>query len=258
MSSNAYALSTQAASKATFNFSQEIDYYLKGTFNSWEQNAEYRFVSNTASMTPETNKIKEFKLENVALNKGSELKVWGNNDVWYKDGANDCSYEHSWTNDETFTDGEDHNYLIPMTSNTYSFYLKFYSDGSSKLFITANKDVLFFVPSNNWKTSEANFAIEQYDGEDLANTILESVENPSGTFKFNIGATYTRYKFIRRNNENTANWNSSNIQTIGNDDTNNCFSLWDEYYGNGQGVWSDWNAAGGNEYGVSCGTWSTL
>lgn len=258
MSSSAYALSTQAATNAAFHFSQEVDYYLKGSFNAWEQNAEYRFVSNTASMTPETNKIKEFKLENIPLNKSSELKVWGNNDVWFKDGDNNCSYEHSWTNEEGFSDNDDHNYIVPMTSNTYSFYLKFYSDGSSKLFITANKDVLFFVPSNNWKTTEANFAIEQYNGEELANTILENVENPTGTFKFNIGTTYSRYKFVRRNSENTANWNASNIQTISNSDTNNCFSLWDEYYGNGQAVWSDWNAADGSEYGVSCGTWSTL
>lgn len=255
--SYAYALFTKPAENVTFGISQATDYYLKGTFNSWAQDNNYKFVNNTAGMTAEENKIKEYKLENIPLSKDDEFKIWSNADVWYKDGADDCVYEHHWSNAINYSEDDDHNYKVPMTSNTYSIYLKFYSDGSSKVYVTANKDVLYFIPSTNWKGDSATFAIEQYDGEDnKVNTITTSVENPSGTFKFEVGTTYTKYKFARRNPGNDTTWNASNIQTISNDDTNNCFALWNEYWGGGQ-VWSDWNAASGTQTGVSCGEWSS-
>ena len=254
--SNAYALFEQGATNTSFGISQEIEYYLKGSFNSWTQQNAYRFVNNTLSMSEETNKVREYKLENIPLAKDAEFKVWANNDVWFKDGASDCSYEHHWTNAESFTDNDDHNYIVPMTSNTYTIYLKFYNDGSSQVYITANKDVLYLIPSNNWKGSDATFAIEQYNNDDeWVQNVTESVESPEGTFKFNIGTTYTKYKFARRDTTNENTWNASNIQTISNTDTNNCFALWDNYYGAGA-VWSDWNAVGGSENGVSCGVWS--
>ena len=252
--SNAYALYTQENSPATFGISQEVEYYLKGSFNSWNQSNSYKFVNNTGSMSPEENKIKEYKLENISLKKAAELKVWGNNDVWLKDGASDCTYEHSWSDEESFSAGDDHNYVIPMTSTSYSFYLKFYSDGSSKIYITANKDVLFFVPSTNWKKDEAVFAIELYNNDDeLQETITDSVEDPEGTFKFEIGSTYSKYRYLRQNSARTERWNYSNILTVGNSDTKNCFSLWDTYYGGSPEIWSDWNADNGNS-----GSWSAM
>lgn len=258
MSSNAYARYTLAASNGSFNIAQDMVYYLKGNFNSWEQQVEYRFVNNTASMSEETNKIREYKLENISLSKNDQLKVWAQNDVWFKDGASNCTYEQSWTNDESFSDNDDRNYIVPMTSNTYTFLLKFYSDGSSKIDVTANKDVLFFVPSNRWKNASATFAIEQYNNSNQwVQNVTTSVESPAGTFKFNIGTTYTKYKFARRNTSNTETWNASNIQIISNSDTNNCFSLWDNFY-SGSEVWSEWNAVGGTETNVSCGSWSTM
>ena len=256
--SHAVALFSQPAQDASFGISQATDYFLKGTFNSWGQQNEYKFVNNTAGMTAEEHKIKEYKLENIQLAKDAELKIWASTDAWYKDGANNCSYEHRWSTAVSFSDNEDHNYIVPMTSNSYSFYLKFYDDGSSKVFVTANKDILYFIPSSNWKGDEATFAIERYDNESqLVDTVTDSVESPSGTFKFDFGTTYSKFKFARRNSVNTETWNSSNVQTIGNSDTNNCFELWDEYWGNGVKVWSGWNAEGGENTGVSCGSWST-
>ena len=241
--SHAYALYTLPSSSANFGISQEIEYYLKGTFNSWTQSNTYKFVNNTNEMTPEENKIKEYKLENIPLNKADKLKVWANNDVWFKDGDN-CSYAHTWSNDIVYADDDDHNYSVPMTSNTYSFYLKFYSNSAPQLFITANKDVLFFIPSNDWKSDSATFAIERYNNDSTwANNITESVE-VSGALKFNFGTEYSKYKFARRNATNTSTWNASNVQTIGNSDTNNCFSLNNSY-------WSDWDADNTH------GTWST-
>ena len=251
--SNALSLYIQANTPVSFNISQEIEYYLKGTFNSWEQSNTYRFVNNTADMSAEANKIKEYKLENIPLNKAVELKIWANNDVWFEDGANDCLYEHSWSNDEAFSANDDHNYIVPMTSNTYSFYLKFYNDGSSKVYITANKDILYFIPSNNWKSDSAAFAIELYDNENaLQETITDSVESPTGTFKFVIGNTYPKYKFLRQKSDRSEDWNSSNLLTLGNSDTNNCFSLWDNYFGGSPAIWSGWNADG------NAGSWSAM
>ena len=252
--SNAYALYTLDSSSAHFGITQEIEYYLKGTFNSWTQNNTYKFVNNTNEMSAEENKIREYKLENVPLAKAAELKVWANNDVWFKDGANNCTYEHHWSNSISYSDGDDHNYIVPMTSNTYSFYLKFYSNGTSKLHITANKDVLYFVPSNHWKEASATFFIELFNEEDDGSTARQSVakteENPTGVFRFDVGTTYPKYKFARRNSTGESPWNSSNLQTFGNGDTNNCFSLWDEYYGTSTAIWSGWNADGNS------GSWS--
>ena len=253
--SSVYALFTQNANNANFGISQDIDYYLKGSFNSWEQNNAYKFVNNTAGMTAEENKIKEYKLENIPLNKATELKVWANNDVWYQDSASNCTYEHRWSDAITYS-GEGHNYIVPMTSNTYSFYLKFYNNGSSKLYITANKDVLYFVPSNHWKEASAIMAIIRCDNDsNEVDTIKDSVESPTGTFKFTFGTTYSKYKFARLDPSDDHPWNTSNVQTIGNSDTNNCFTLWDNYYDGGE-VWGGWNAVGGTTKDVSCGSWS--
>ena len=241
--SGAYALFTQSANSANFGISQEIDYYLKGTFNSWEQNNTYKFVNNTAGMAAEENKIKEYKLENIPLDKASELKVWANNDSWYQDGSNNCTYEHRWSNAISYS-GEGHNYIVPMSSNTYSFYLKFFNNGSSVLYITANKDVLYFIPSSDWENDDATFAIELYNNDNTwADNVTEST-TVSGALKFAFGTTYSKYKFARRNTDNTSTWNASNIQTIGNSDTNNCFSLYNSY-------WNNWDAD------ESHGVWST-
>ena len=244
--SNAYALYTLPSSSAHFGVSQAIDYYLKGSFNSWATENAYKFVNNTNEMTPEEGKIKEYKLENIALSKGAYFKVWANNSVWFVNGASNCTYEHHWSNSIVYVeDGEFVNsYIVPMTSNTYSLYLKFYENGSSVLHITANKDILYFIPSTDWKKDDATFAIERYvDNETWADNITESVDE-GGALKFNFGTTYTHYKFARRNTTNTSTWNSSYVQTIGNSDTNNCFGLYDSY-------WNDWNAD--NTHGV----WST-
>lgn len=254
--SSAYALFIQSATNANFGISQEVDYYLKGSFNSWNQDIAYKFVNNTAGMSAEVNKIKEYKLENVPLDKDEELKVWAANDVWFEDGESNCTYEHTWSNAIGYS-GIGHNYIVPMTSNTYSFYLKFYNDGSSKIFVTANKDVLYFVPSSNWTSAEATFAIKLYDGEDnLADTITESVESPAGTFRFDIGTTYTRYQYMRRNTTNTSDWNWSNILTVGNSDTNNCFQLWNGKWGTNTEIWDNWDPVGGETNDVSTGAWS--
>lgn len=257
--SNALALYSKPAVNATVGISQKIDYYLRGTFNSWSVNNSYLFVDNTANMEEEVNKVKEYKLENVQLAKDAQLRVWANNNVWYTNANDNCVYDHSWSNAESFSEDEYHNYIVPMTSNTYTFLLKFYSDGSSKIDITANKDVLFFAPSNNWKQSEAVFFIKQYDGESvLQNTIEDSVENPAGTFRYELGTTYSKYQFSRVNPaDHTDEWNYSNVLNLANFDTNNCFTLWDNYYSGGE-VWNAWNAADGSEVGVSCGVWSAM
>ena len=253
--SSAYALFIQSATNANFGISQEVDYYLKGSFNSWNQDIAYKFVNNTAGMSAEVNKIKEYKLENVPLDKDEELKVWASTDSWFQDGTNNCTYEHRWSDAISYSDG-DHNYTVPMTSNTYSFYLKFYSDGSSKVYITANKDILYFIPSNHWKEASATMAIIRCDNDNNeVDTISDSVESPAGTFKFSLGTTYSKYKFARLDPSDDHPWNTSKVQTIGNSDINNCFALWDEYYGGGA-VWGDWNAVGGDSNGVSCGAWS--
>lgn len=252
---SAYSLFKQSSTDAHFGIAQATDYYLKGSFNSWEANDTYKFVNNTAGMTAEENKVKEYKLENIPLDKGDEFKIWSSKDVWYQDSEDDCSYEHRWSDSIGYSDSG-HNYKVPMTSNTYSIYLKFYSDGSSKVYVTANKDVLYFTPSPNWKGDYATFAIKLYDGEDnLASTITDSVENPSGTFRFDIGTTYTRYQYMRRNSTNSGDWNWSNIVTVGNSDTNNCFDLWNNYWDGGE-VWNNWNPVGGSTKDVSCGVWS--
>ena len=235
--------------------SQAIEYYLKGTFNSWEAQNAYKFVNNTNEMGYEEGKIREYKLENIALDKAAELKIWANNDVWFKDGASNCSYEHHWSNSISYSAGDDHNYIVPMTSNTYSFYLKFYENGSSILHITANKDVLYLTPSNNWKKTDATFFIEQFNSEDdgtgaARNLLAKTEENPSGTFRFDVGTTYPKYKFARRDSTGETPWNISNLLTIGNSDTNNCFALWDKYYGSETEIWSSWNADGNS------GSWS--
>ena len=258
--SNAYALYTLPSVEASFGITQEIEYYLKGTFNSWTESNTYRFVNNTNEMGAEEGKIREYKLENIALGKDAELKVWANNDVWFKDGENNCSYDHIWSNSVSYSDNDDHNYIVPMTSNTYSFYLKFYSNGSSKLSVVANKDVLYFIPSNHWKESDATFYIEQFNSEDdgtgeARNLLAKTSEDPTGVFRFDVGTTYPKYKFARRDSTGENPWNISYIQTIGNSDTNNCFELWDEYWGGGE-VWSNWNPEPGSTPGVSCGVWS--
>ena len=255
--SNAYALYTLPSSSAGFRVSQEIEYYLKGTFNSWTQDNGYKFVNNTNNMDAESGKIKEFKLENIPLDKAAKLKIWANNDVWFKDGANNCTYEHHWSNSIEYADGDDHNYVVPMTSNTYSFYLKFYDNGSSKLYITANKDILYFKPSDYWTRSEATFAILQFNNDGTwAQDLTTSTVDGDGVYKFAVGTTYPKYKFARRNSTNTETWDASNLQTIGNSDTNNCFSLWDEYWGGGN-VDGNWDPNQGSTPGVSCGVWST-
>ena len=254
--SNAYALSTLPASEASFGITQEIEYYLKGTFNSWTQNNTYKFVNNTNEMSAEENKIKEYKLENIPLDKDEELKVWANNDVWFKDGDNNCTYDHIWSNAVSFSDNDDHNYIVPMTSNTYSFYLKFYNDGSSKLSVVANKDVLFFIPSSNWAQTDAVFAIEMFNDSNVSQEIITtSVENPSGTFKFNIGTTYHKYKYLRQKSDRSETWNYSNIVSLANEDTNNCFELWNNVWDGGE-VWDDWTPTGGSTPYQSNGVWS--
>ena len=239
--SNAYALYTLPPVEVSFGITQEVEYYLKGTFNSWAQNNAYKFVNNTNKMGAEEGKIREYKLENIALSKDAELKVWANNDVWYKDGANNCTYDHIWSNSVTFSDNDDHNYIVPMTSNTYSFYLKFYSNGSSKLSVVANKDILFFKPSEYWTRDSAKFAILQFnDDESWAQDLTTSTVS-DGVYKFEIGTTYPKYKFARRNGDNTSTWNASNLQTVGNSDTNNYFELWNEYWGWSTKIDSDWD-----------------
>lgn len=242
--SNAYALYTQPNNSVSFGISQETEYYLKGDFNDWEQSNTYKFVNNTAGMTPEEHKIKEYKLENIPLNKNAELKVWGNNNAWFADGSNDCSYSHRWLSNAIAYSG-DRNYIVPMSSNSYSFYLKFYDDDSSSLYITANKDILFFTPSSSWKIDDATFKVEQFSNSSEESSVGELAGTTVDTdlYKFEIGTTNQYYRFLRKSDDGATKWNQSNIQSIGNDDINNCFTL-------NSDVWSDWDADG------SHGSWS--
>lgn len=252
--SNVQALYTQGASDGTFRMSEPVEYYLRGAFNDGSNDASYHFVDCTLSMEPEEHKIKEYKLENKPFAKDVQLRVYANNGVYFKNGVSNCSYVHRWNNDEAFTDNEDKYYVVPMTSNTYTFYLKFYDDGSSQVYITANKDTLFFIPSNHWKEAGALFHVLQFNGQgEWAQDITENVEDPVGTFKFDVGTTYPKYKFARKNPDpyNPETWNASSLLTIVNDDTNNCFALWDKYLDSDVYVNSDWNADG------FCGSWST-
>ena len=256
--SHAFALYQRPAEGVSFHAGQTPDLYLIGNFSSWEQDNNYKFVSNTAGMTAEEHKIREYKLENIPLNKGDELKVWRGNDTWYTDGENNCTYEHHWSNAMTYSDSG-HNYVVPMTSNTYSFYLKFYDDGSSKLHITANKDILYFCPSQNWLIDNATFAIYQFDQSDVQQYIATGTVVPAAlnVYKCELSTEYYKYKFVRRASDYTTIWNQSNMQEIGNSDTNNCFALRDTYYDDTTEIWSNWNAVGGQEYKVSTGEWST-
>ena len=244
--STAQALFTKAATDAEFEMSQAITYYLRGSFNDGANDATYRFVNCTAEMTPEVGKIKEYKLENKALAKNAQFRVYASNDVYFKNGISNCSYVHHWSNEEAFTDDEDKNYIVPMTSNSYNVYLKFYDDGSSQVYITANKDILFFIPSNDWKQADAEFVVNRYS-TDQEGSYVDNIAETSvseNTHRYDIGSTYGYYKFIRRNSLNPEEtYNYSSIMQLVNDDTNNCFSL-------NEGTWSDWGA--GN------GSWSTL
>ena len=253
--SNALALFTQSASEASFGISQGVDYYLKGNFNDWAQDNGFKFIDNTADMGAEEHKVREYKLENIPLDKDNEVKIWVNNDTWITDGDN-STYEHHWTNSISYSD-IGHNYIVPMTSNTYSFYLKFYDNGSPRLHITANKDVFYFIPSNNWLKDDAKIAIFQYNDSDVQSYIAQGAAiAESNIYKCELDNQYSKFKFTRRAPDYTTIWNQSNMQTLGNVDTNNCFAMREEYYDTSDGIWSNWDAVGGDQNGAT-GWWST-
>lgn len=70
-------------------------YYLVGTMSSWNQQSQYKFT-----LSPDSSGKVQYKLSNVSLTAGDELKVNDTKNHWYPDGSNNnytvsanCTYD---------------------------------------------------------------------------------------------------------------------------------------------------------------------
>ena len=96
------------------------DYYLKGTFNEWSQDENYKFIVNP-------NDPNNYKLENLTIYGGSEMKGWDTNDVWY-----DMGGENLIINDDgiytidLYVVSDNPNHLVATKTGDiqYDYYLK--------------------------------------------------------------------------------------------------------------------------------------
>lgn len=223
-----------------------VHYYLMGNFTStqWSADSNYELEDVTSTMLAETNKIKEYKISNIHLDKGKELRIWSSDNTWY-----DSTYQHKWSN-AVSKNGS--NYVVPMTSNSYTIYFKVYSDNTTKLYITANKDILYFNP-NKWADAGAWFAVNCHIGSNYVYQKLTE-KTSDNYYKFEVPTGASEYYFKRMNpasqtmSDSNA-WNSSGsckIYDADGCDTNNAFMLWED------NQWKDWTLDWGNTF-----TWST-
>ena len=243
----ASALQVKKADSASFSIGAETiktKYYLVGSFNSWTESDEYELIDATSTMSEETGKIAEYKIKGLSLDKDATLKIKDSDGNWYAD------FEHKWTNPVS-KDGEG-NYKVLMTSNSYDFYLKLYEDSSSKIYIQANKDVMYFDPNvNAWNKDGAWFAVHYFDNdEDLG---WEKLTTKSGSYyKQNVPAGANKAVYYRMDPgksalEDSSKWNKSGKCNLSNTDVNNAFFLWED------AAWGEWTFSTSN-----VGSWTNM
>ena len=208
------------------------------TYASGAVEHSYEMVDITSTMDPEENKVAEYMVSNIALKKGQVLKAYSSDNVYYDD------FAHKWSN--VISKDGDGNYVVPMTSNSYSFYLKYYSDNSTQLYITANKDILFFEPSGGWKSDGARFAANLYNNDAHTQQWKDFNETSkgSGVYKVDLGE-FATLNIVRMNPATSINdwsnkWNQSGDLSIANYDTNNCIANtdWDNWTASYNSTWS--------------------
>lgn len=225
-----YSLVEKGVENTSFGFTGEAPktrYYLVGNFTStpWAMDNSYLLQDGTSTMDQETNKEAEYNIKNVSLTKGQILKARSDNGDWYS------SFAHMWSN--SINKDGDGNYIVPMTSKSYRFYLKFYTDKTTQLYIKADKDVMFFKPSSDWAKDSAKFKVE-FDNE--GPELLSNKED--NYYKFTVPSGAKQIKFLRYSSDGNTCWNYSSFISLANTDTNNAFVL------NG-GKWNDWGAGDG-------------
>ena len=200
---------------------------------------QVEMVDVTSEMTPEANKIEEYKAENISLSSGNVIKKASLH------GSTNITFEHCWpeTNVNTNSSGD---YIVPMTSTSYTLYLKYYNDNSTKIYVKAEKDVLFFQPNNGWKEANARFAANLFDNSKGLQEWADFVETSpgSGIYKVNLG-NYRSLNIVRMNPASSVNswsnkWNQSGDISIANYDTNNCITnySWDGWTASSNSSWS--------------------
>ena len=234
----AFSLYELSNGTRTIHFEGEVastEYYLKGSFNNWQQQAGYKLTDVTSSMTPETNKVKEYCISGVEIKKDQVFKVHDTNNVWHS------TYEHVWSNSISY-DG-DGNYKALTTSTNYTIYLKLYNNDTSKLYITAEK-ILYLQPNANWLSDSCRFAA--YFFNNSGDTWRDMVAaDASGIYKVSIPSGYSKVIFCRMDGSNSANnWGNKRNQTgdldiPANNSINNFLPIpsgaWD---GTGNGSWT--------------------
>lgn len=96
-------------------------FYLVGSMNGWAWTSDrYKFYSVA---TDRPNITSQYKLT-ITLDEGAQVKVWKGNDDWsYNNFENDWEYAERGDN------------LTITQTGTYNFYLKFYNDGGSSVYV---------------------------------------------------------------------------------------------------------------------------
>lgn len=245
---SAYSLHIKGATSGSFNFgSDSTIYYLSGDFNSWSTNdSSAQFTNITSSMTPEEDKIAEYKLTNLSLDKNGKVKVVDSNGLWHT-----ATYSHCWSDD--VSSDESGNYLVPMTSNKYTFFFKVFKNNVYKMYIQADKNVLFFgaSSSNGWFNDGAypKITIKDSNSGNAKNnpgaTILTGEKYNDYFYKFtftdeqyeNVLSGGSHYFAYLRCHESDV-WNYSSWMQISNNDINNRLWVYDQ-------TWDNWGADSG-------------
>lgn len=221
---------------------EEPTYFIK-TFENDAVKNTYELVQDV-SVTSH----KEYKLSGISLSKGEILKGYSSDDKWYD------NFSHCWSGTSINKDGYQ-NYIVPMTSNSYSFKLKLFSNGTHELEISAEKDVLFYKPNSQYASDGARFALYLFGQDPVIWRNFSSSKD--GYYKVDLAkydsggnriGLYNQVIICRMNGSTTANnwdnkWNQSGDITIANFDPKNAIT-------NTNG-WSEWDA-GNNS------SWSTM
>lgn len=242
-----FALQIKNVDNATFSIGAaniKTKYYLVGSFNDWTESQDYELEDATATMSEETGKIAEYKIKGLSLDKDATLKIKDSDGNWYD------SFEHKWGNPVAKDTGG--NYKVLMTSNSYDFYLKLYEDDSSKIYIQANKDVMFFDPNTSvWNKDNAWFAVHYFDNdEDLG---WEKLTTKVGSYYKQIvpaganKAIYYRMDPAKSALADSSKWNKSGKCDLTNGDVNNAFFLWSD------SAWIEWTFSSYN-----VGSWTNM
>lgn len=258
--SNAISLYTKGANNVAIKIGEApTSYYLIGSFNGWKQNdTNYTLVDVTSSMAAEPNKIKEYLIEDLAFDSNVAFKIIDSKNNWY--GSSEL-YSHCWSNDVNVSN--DGNYLTPMRSSYYSIYLKFFSDNSYKIYISARKNILRFESGStdypDWlkDNSIPRITIKNSNSGDAKNNPgdIYVTGTKVATNKYDFTLTKDQYDKIindnyyyayqRLNSTGSEVWNYSSWMKIGNSDTNNAF-------------WLSWRGSNWDNWGASDGDWWTI